>query len=176
MYLRKINNYTRSDLLLCYITHAKGKINSDSTRRVSLSFYIAKKTLGSVETRTVLTNSRKCKEQVQEQLCCNKMHTVCNIYFLEPTVRGDEVTSTSEVRYDGTKTNSAKNGAWYSLGRCHRCLATIHKTVNRYLGTNKGILILIKYRMTGTNYRHSLNTVHYQLFVFTPGAPHQKLL
>jgi len=27
--------------------------------------------------------------------------------------------------------------------------------------------------MTGTNYRHSLNTVHYQLFVFTPGAPHQ---
>ena len=76
----------------------KEKANSDSTRRVRLSFYVAMKTLESVETRTVVTNSRSSG---QEQQCCN-------IYFLEPTVRGADVTSTSEVCYDGTKPNSTK--------------------------------------------------------------------
>ena len=66
-----------------------------------------------------------------------------------------------------------RKGPGTALGGVIRSLVTSHKTVNRYLGTNKEILILIKYRINGINYRQSLNTVHYQLFVFTPGAPHR---
>jgi hypothetical protein len=36
------------------------------------------------------------------------LHIFCNTYFLEPTVREADVTSTSAVRYDGTKLNSTK--------------------------------------------------------------------
>jgi len=108
MYLRKINNHTRSDLFLYYIIHKYGKTNSDSTRRVRVSFCIAKKTLGSVEKRTVLTNSRKCKAVDKNNSVATERHTFCNICFLEHTVRGDDVTSTSEVCYGGMKQNSTE--------------------------------------------------------------------
>jgi len=80
MYLRKNNNYTRGDLFLYYIIHIKGKPNSDSTRRASVSFYIAKKTVGSFETRTVLTNSRKCKAVDKNVLQQNGIHFATSIF------------------------------------------------------------------------------------------------
>jgi hypothetical protein len=81
MHLRKINNHTRSDLFLYYIIHIQGKTNSDSTRRISVSFPFAKKTLGSVETRTALTNSRKCKAVDKNVLQQNGIHFATSIFW-----------------------------------------------------------------------------------------------